>query len=370
MTPSFLALLKRGQYHHGRVVTQSSPAADDDEATQKEYRESERFIVAAVAFCLKHDPAFLKHFFDKICRIEGDPAFDFKNVSIDIEPHHWTDLVIRNQSGGHHVYAVEFKIGAPLDDHQNPDKDAFGADNGYGKILSMREAPGVQIRYIVLGHRHSLALTKRHKEVRVISKQKQWCQVELGYESNEPITLDLFDSLGAIGIPEFNHRKTNKMNITESLDGGAAAWELLAHVHQKLGLLKNRCDFYTYTTSEKPESWEFGFSIRKKPPVQGKSRNHDRLHKLVDTKEDEIAWYGYTSDPVKKRGLSVWLYCDKKQQADELVQLLKKSFPQATTSSDKESGAPYVEVSTKGTPAKGDRNWFISVFEALGLKQA
>ncbi len=343
------------------------PATGDDAARRKEFKEAERFTVSAVAFCLKHDPAFLKHFFDKICRIKGDPALDVQNVSIEIEPHHWTDLVIRNRS---YVYAVEFKIGAPLRDHQNPDKESFGADKGYGMILSTREAAETEIRYIVLGHRKTLELTKRPKGIRVIPMQKHWSHVVSGYESNAPVTIDLFDSLGALSVPEFNHRKTNKMNITESLDGGAAAWELLAHVHEKLGLLQNRCNFYTNTTSQKPESWEFGFSISKKPPVQGKSRNHERLQKLVGAKEDEIAWYGYTSDHVKKRKLSVWFYCDKKKQADQLVQLLKKSFPQATTSLDTESGAPYVEVSTKGTPPKGDRDWFISVFEAVGLKQA
>lgn len=366
MEPSFLTLLKRGKYRHGKPIIHSSIAAGDNDENEKEYQEAERFAVAALSFCLKHDPAFLKYFFDKVCRGAGDPAL--KHVSIEVEPHHWTDLLIRNQSaGGHYVYAVECKIDAPLAPHQNPDMDAFGEDQGYGKILSIREPTEAKIRYIVLGHRESLKLKKSHPGVRVTSRQKQWSHLESGYEPkpNETITRDLFDSLGMLGIPEFSHRKTNKMNITDSLATGADAWEILTHVHQKLGLLENRCDFYA--ASPKPENWEFGFAIRKKPPVQGKSENHQKLQKLVNAKSDEIGWYGYTSDAVKKRELSVWFYCDKKRNKDKLVERLQKSFPQTTTSLDEQSGAPYVVVSTTKTSAGCDRDWFISVFEAIGL---
>lgn len=368
MEPSFLTLLKRGNYHHGKPIIHTSIIAGDIERNKKEYQEAERFAVAAIAFGLKHDPAFRIHFFEKICQIDGDPALVKRSATIEVEPHHWTDLVIRHRAGDvDYVYAVEFKIDAPLDDHQNPDEDAFWKDkNGYGKILSERE-PDAEIRYIVLGHREKLKLTKRHRDVPVTPKQRCWSDLELSYEPKTNITDDLFDSLGKLGIPEFSHRKTNKMKITDSLASGAQAWEILRDVHQMVGLVPDRCLFYT--GSKKPDGYEFGFSIVKKPPVQGKSENHQKLQDLVNTKSQELGWYGYTEGPAKKPKLSVWFYCDKQNNAKKIEERLRqKSFPQATTSPGEESGSHYVEVSTM-KPGKSDRDWFISVFKALRLAQ-
>jgi hypothetical protein len=64
---SFFSLFKRGHYYRTAALDDSSPGA-------KQAREDrERFITAALAFCLRHDTTFLRAFWQKICRVPGDP---------------------------------------------------------------------------------------------------------------------------------------------------------------------------------------------------------------------------------------------------------------------------------------------------------
>src|ERR1041385_5517526 len=124
MTPSFFTLFKRGKYYH------SKPSADLEEQ-QREHEEQERFAVAAVGFCLKHDETFRKGFFQKICRRNGHPdlAADFR---IEVEPVHWADLRITNANC---VYVLEFKILAKIEPKQNPKNSAFKEPSGYGYAM-------------------------------------------------------------------------------------------------------------------------------------------------------------------------------------------------------------------------------------------
>ena len=294
--------------------------------------------------------------------MEGDPSLE--EWTIDIEPSDWCDLVIRNRSTkGEHVYAVECKVDANLRNHQNPDKEAFWEADGYGRLLSENEPSQATIRYTVFGHREPL--TKIHPNGRVNVQQKFWRDVEMGYNPSG-ITLALFDSLGNLGIPEFSHRLTNKMKITSDLESAANASRLLEDAADKLGILWEYRRLGPW--SEGPGDWNFGIDIDKLPPTQGKSENQRTLARRVEPLNGSLAWFGYEHHPTAHRRLSVWFYCGKKKAADTLETDLKLKFEHVERDGNKESGHIDVVVWATDHGLSGDRDWFISVFETIGLR--
>src|SRR5437016_752014 len=116
MKPSFSSLFKRGRY---------SPREDQDDskAATKRREERERFAVAALAFCLRHDEGFLRHFWEKICYVPSDPAqmppITADDVFVEWQP--WADLALRSEIATQdYLWVVEAKAGASLQPKQNP----------------------------------------------------------------------------------------------------------------------------------------------------------------------------------------------------------------------------------------------------------
>ena len=221
MRPSFFSLFKRGKYYH-RVSVDLQATVDSSQSAKHERKEVERFIVSALAFCLQHDSEFRSSFFGNVCRYRTDPALE--RWSVEIEPHAWGDLVIRNRTvSGHFVYAVECKVGAILDDHQNPDhSDDFRGPKGYGRVLAATEKDA-ELRYTVLGYRGSLRLPRFFPDLRLRAEHRRWADVVAAHTPTEGITLDLFNSLGHIAIPEFSYRHTDTMKIGSNATDAAKA---------------------------------------------------------------------------------------------------------------------------------------------------
>src|SRR5206468_4484444 len=109
MRPSFFSLFQRSNYYH-RASIDLETRSDSSNEARRERKEVERYIVAAIAFCLQHDREFRNRFFAATCSYKRDPPLG--RWSIEVEPHAWGDLVIRNRTtSGHFVYAVECKVG-------------------------------------------------------------------------------------------------------------------------------------------------------------------------------------------------------------------------------------------------------------------
>ncbi len=145
----------------------------DLEADSEEYKhvveQRERFAAAAIAFCLEHDWRFLSHFWQKICSDEGDVVPS--KVEVAIEPHRSADLLLQTSRT---VCAVEIKIAAKLDSHQNPNSDDFlMPDVGYGHFLSERcKELQCRGRYVILGLRDDLVLRKVDPTTRLHLRKK------------------------------------------------------------------------------------------------------------------------------------------------------------------------------------------------------
>ena len=73
MNPSLFSLFKRGRYYRPRLMIESAEGGDPKE--EKERQDIERFVVAAISFCFRHDPTkFGRHFFKTICNSSGGSA--------------------------------------------------------------------------------------------------------------------------------------------------------------------------------------------------------------------------------------------------------------------------------------------------------
>ena len=366
MRPSFFSLFQRSNYYH-RASIDLETRSDSSNEARRERKEVERYIVAAIAFCLQHDREFRNCFFAATCSYKRDPPLG--RWSIEVEPHAWGDLVIRNRTtSGHFVYAVECKVGAVLDHHQNPDKRSFRGKKGYGRVLSATEKEA-ELRYTVLGYRGPpLRLPRFFPKLRLRVGQRHWADVVAAYSPKEGITLDLFNSLGHIAIPEFSYRHTDKMKIgTNALDA-AKAGEVITHTAEKLGILSEYMELEPWFESK--QDWCFGYILKKLPPRQGKSPNQRQLMRIVDSDagDGEIGWFGYEPDGAKGRKLSVYLYCGGKKPAAKVERQLLPKFQQVTVKGREDSNLVDVVVSTNEHSLLSDRDWFLSVFETLGLK--
>src|SRR5438876_11335356 len=134
----FLKLFARGRYVTSRSIAKKESSSEDP---QHDHEERERFAVAAIAFCIKRDSSFRRHFLKVVADSENADIYE-----VDIEPKRWGDLVLK----GKDVVVLEFKLQALLAEHQDPNASRF-VSSGYG--LEIREEFGDRrkVLYIVVG---------------------------------------------------------------------------------------------------------------------------------------------------------------------------------------------------------------------------
>jgi hypothetical protein len=252
MKPSFFSLFKRGKYY--RVRSFSENGHQQGEETQNERKEVERFAVAAVAFCLKHDKDFLRHFWQNVCQQHGDPSLD-KDALIEIEENSWSDLTIIN---GNCVAVVEFKAGAPLENKQNPNHIEFLSEKGYGWMLRQKNAKK-NIRYTILGHSEHLIPDKGIRKRGIFCGQRSWDVLSSGYQPGKMLG-DLFDSLANLHVKEFQLMKTKQIQVKRRINAEGA---------KAMGLIEEVKSIFKFTGSvdsgELPDekTWWLGSNVEK-----------------------------------------------------------------------------------------------------------
>lgn len=204
MEPSFFALFKRGKYFRNPNLDLDDLDAEQAKVERRQRREAERFSVAAIAFCSKHDEGFLNHFLNTIV---GSKISLSSDDGIRIEDKQWGDLVFVSRDCSL-VAVVECKINASLEDIQNPEKGSFW-EIGYGAEIQAA-FPISQIDYIILGYPSDLQLKSKG---RVRCFHKRWSHLDAGYPLAHPLALDLYESLAKLGVNRFRLRKTRDMKI-------------------------------------------------------------------------------------------------------------------------------------------------------------
>lgn len=212
MKPSFFSLFKRGRYL-------SAPDDGDDSKEAKKLREErERFAVAVLAFCLRHDEAFRRHFWETVCRVPDDPR-QMPSISKDdvaIEPAMCADLVISSQTGAaSYMWVVEAKAGASLQPKQNPKEPAFWEKGlGYGALLvAQKPSKHTKLRYIVLGATQPLGIGDGELCLGISVQERGWGQLLEGL-SRQGIVKDLIDTFAELRITEFYMEKAKTILVS------------------------------------------------------------------------------------------------------------------------------------------------------------
>ena len=144
---------------------------------------------------------------------------------------------------------------------------------------------------------------------------------------------------------------------------------MISHAAEMLNILPEYRELEPWFESK--QDWCFGYILKKLPRSQGKSKNQRQLMKLVeaDAGEDDIGWFGYEPDGAKGGKLSVYFYCGGAAPATRVERRLTPKFQQVTVKGREDSHLVDVIVSANKHDLASDRDWFLSVFETLGLKR-
>jgi len=378
MFPSFLTLFKRGKYY--RVIVAAEKHGR--KAIAGERSEAERFSVAALAFCLSHAPAFRECFFCEILSNGITPPVRHSTFKIQVEPSNWADLLIYNLED---VYVIEFKIDAAIANHQNPwaNESTFwhsdGKPRGYGS--EMERIFPTHTKHFRLVHQNSEEKLDGDRRTRNITLVPvSWTDLHnawIKYHKNPSVdsdqkllVADLFDSLGQLGVRTFRHEATNgKTMKSEEQKNAAECGKILTDAAGKIDLHEEA--WFLEAKFKDSKSWEFGVDVRAKKKGKGAlTKNQNTLVKIIAPSTEYLAWFGYESSE-EQRGttLSVWIYCGNPKSAERvekrLATLPATLFSVERVDGDKGWNQVVVRGGNPGTEC--DRDWFVSVFEQLGI---
>lgn len=328
LEPSFYALYKQGRFRK-RGLT-------DEEGMQ----QVERFAVAMLGFALKYDLVFRQSFLQTICEcpdVEDPAAFD-----IEIEVAKCGDLVlVRNKSLG--AYALEFKVGAKLQEHNQSPKNPDFFTMGYGAGIKSRY--GVASTYIVVQNERADFSNLGNSVPRCLAKS--WHDV-YSCQYNNPIILDLFKSFGALGIADFIHMNTKHLKLGSTALYALKLYELLQAVAAKMEFKKSWIDA---ELEPHGKSGYIGLDFSSSSP--------DWIQLIHPVKS--LGWFGY-SDSEEGARLDMWFYCGSAAVAKEIQKRLEKRFPNARTSIDPKNN---VCISLDAEKSTDDQEWFVLVFDTL-----
>lgn len=354
MKPTLLTLFQRGRYCR-------LPSAADGESEElvRARREAERFTSAAVGFCIVHHARFRRFFIEKMCGLALSPR---ARCEVDIEPEHWADLMVH--FGRRKVTVIEFKLGAPLQSHQNPGASEFWEKpNGYGALLG-QAYPKHEKHFIVLGARERLQLPERASW---LFRQVGWAELATDFDEHfhrTPLLGDLRDCLAQFGVWEFARMKASKFSVRSSAATGASmAWEILWTAYTAPDLKLSIAPSFSRIDAEftRPNQWHFGIEV-----LAGASPS--LLEVTRPSSGGAVLWFGYECGRNGEVWLSIWLYCENEALADEIA----ARFRPGKHSSDKpqrgvNDKGHRTDIGIRGRPSYGttDLDWFAGWLSTL-----
>jgi hypothetical protein len=313
------------------------------ESTKEGIQQVERFAVAMLALALKLEPKFLREFLQRMCdrsSVEKEERF-----LIELEMAGCGDLIIRKEDDSE-AYVLEFKVGSPIQTHNQDPKVPEFFTNGYG--AGIKKKPWMKSTYILVQNKPAV-LKIDAAETWLNCLGKSWHDV-YRCSHDHPLIRDLFESFGSLGIPEFIHMNTKNM----SLGHGAATLEVVK-LHE---LLKAVAGYFGSKTSKfdvKLDSDNSYIGMNFSP-----NDSTEEWQKLIKPKGC-IGWFGYQYEN-QKPTLDVWFYCGNKDAAKCIQAILAKHFPREVQPPDMDNN---VRVSLLAENSQDNQEWFISVFESL-----
>ena len=256
------------------------------------------------------------------------------------------------------AYVIECKISAPLRPHQNPSTKIFWRE-GYGRHILAHFPVGTQLRYIVLGFKPKLRVKKGP---RIDCTQKWWDALERTTKS--PLILDLYDSLGKLGVTRFRSRITDTMKKAATVENACETYEVLRSAYEDLGLAEGR--FLADILCDLNEGWwDFGLAIRTTRREADPDYFHGKLQRAVGSTGAQIGWFGYSQQD-RKSGVcfSVWFFCGLKARRSLEQRLKKNPLTRAYVQPHRADGSFEVRMPkniAEKTISSGDKDWFVRV---------
>jgi hypothetical protein len=144
---------------------------------------------------------------------------------------------------------------------------------------------------------------------------------------------------------------------------------LLYDTVAKLGLNQDYCRFYA-DYDPKTSSGEVGIKVIPAPSSRS-TPNHQLIVNLLKPPQKWCAWFGYSSEVGNGYDMQVWFYCGNRKAAESVRGKLGSSkFAAIECKRDKRARVELwnVVVRTKTHRKSSDRDWFASVFEAIGIE--
>lgn len=342
----------------------------DGDESEELRRDRERFVTAALAFTLKHSRPFLREFWKRICRVPGDPRTmpRISREEILLEPPAWADLQLESKHKQQNfVWVVEVKVGAKLQDKQNPASKEYLKPKGYGRLFKdfYRLRSDTNLRYVVLRLDEELTGFRWDDVPGIQIQERGWSQVaEIGATDN--LTGDLFESLAQFGIYPFTMKQIEGVKVTAGLSQVGKAAEVIHCVRDWLGVGKQQGRLEAYSDGD---GCELGMWINIPP----RSRGKELTHVMNSTGAvDRAAWIGYIVANDGSITRDVWICCGDAQKRAVVQSKLERKFEDDQTGEvvepRDEPGVPCVVVRGKCNSSSKltDWEWFKSIFALTG----
>ena len=280
----FLQLFTRGHYVTSRAIARKEASSDNP---QKKHEERERFVVAAVAFCIKHSSGFRTHFL----RVTADlkrAAVDKIEVEVRIADDAILDLVLTR---GRDIILLEFKLDALLSENQQPTTARFNV-KGYGaqiqRFFQKDIEEGKKLQYLIVGRESDEGTTKYGLRYCGLP----WSRLLRPKET--PLESDLYDCLGVLGAPIFLTRHMKKKRLHQEVGGAIQVYQLLTNA---------AADTFPIGSSDSGTDY-VGLNLSAAGVTPGSK--HEKLRDLVRPDGRTLGWIGY--EQTDDLYLSVWFY--------------------------------------------------------------
>lgn len=360
MQPGFSSLFKRGQYSRREGLFLE--AGENGMASQG-CNQIERFTAAVVAFGLRYDREFRRHFLERICGISRSSLDNFR---IEIEPGHCSDLVLEDVKNKSNVFVVELKLHADLQNHQNPSLEEFWTSEkegkvGYGLQIGKQYGEFKKLCYVTLQkHASWTSLNKATLNLmrrRLSCSHKEWSDLrKIDPDHESEIEKAIYDFLGTHGVNAFVERKMiMKMNNKE-IPNGIHAYNLLKFTMESLG---QKAPYELEVSLPGESSPWFGVHL----PAKMFKKLATVIFAVSDSpisNSKHAGWLGYDKYPdLSKFEPTVWLFCESSSANKKIRRLLGANYKMCNPEDHQ------LRISPKNEPAD-DMAWFCSLIEKLG----
>lgn len=269
-------------------------------SAEERMQQKERFGVACLAQCLRHDCDFRASFLSNVCKISNPNAL----WEVEVDKYHWGDILLTNVVS---VVIIECKVEDALQPEQNPwdKRGCFGqSPKGYGFLIGGKLAEA-ELTYVTLTASYQ---GKSISGDRIKCHSATWSDVLDKCGNASRWVDDLFLSLANLNYPSFQKMKIRNERVGD-IRVTLACNEVLLTLAKSISVFGPRLA-HEASGDGTIKSGYIGIEIRR---LKDKSADkHVRQLLKPDPLNSNLAWFGYDFDELdatQSGNLAAWFYC-------------------------------------------------------------